>query len=142
MSFGSKAGGGFNELTKAYKAAPSIESYVKLRRENPKAGIEVSILGGIEPLFYMETELRRFGIDPQLVAGIMDSDANAISEISLYLMEKIIEARSLKKGGKAKRAHALHYRHFISRGLRSAQLTLQALRGRSQERRLKRRCAQ
>ena len=45
MSFGSKAGGGFNELTKAYKAAPSIESYVKLRRVNPKAGIEVLFSG-------------------------------------------------------------------------------------------------
>src|SRR5216684_5493799 len=90
---------GFNELSKAYKKTPSIENYVKLRRGNPTAEIEIAVLGGMEPLFYMEQELRRYGIDPGLIAGTMDADPAAISEISLQLMEKIIEARQLAKAG-------------------------------------------
>jgi hypothetical protein len=65
---------GFNEFSKAYKKAPSIENYVKLRRENPDAEIEVGVIGGVEQLMYMQHELRRYGIDPQLVAGTMDAD--------------------------------------------------------------------
>ncbi len=98
---------GFNELSKAYKKTPSIENYVKLRRGNPTAEIEIAVLGGMEPLFYMEQELRRYGIDPGLIAGTMDADPAAISEISLQLMEKIIEARQLAKAGET---------HLIRRG--------------------------
>jgi hypothetical protein len=79
-----------------------------LRRTNPEAEIEISVLGGIEPLFYMEPELQRHGIDPQLVVGAMDADSEAISEIALRLMEKIIEARKLAKAGKS---------HLTRRGL-------------------------
>ena len=98
--FGSDDGGGFNEFSKAYKKNPSIENYVKLRRENPDAEIEVAVIGGIEQLFSMEQELRRYGFDPKLVAGVMDANSAAISKISLQLMEKMIEARSLAKAGR------------------------------------------
>ena len=101
MSFGTGKKGGFNKLTRAYKNDPSIENYLKLRRRYPKAEIEIAVLGGIEPLFYMEPELRRYGIAPDLVAGVMDADPIAISEISLFLMEKIIEARTLSRAGES-----------------------------------------
>lgn len=99
---------GFNEFSKVYKKNPSLENYVKLRRENPQAEIEVSVIGGIDPLFYMEHELRKYGIDPGLVAGTMDADSSAISEISLQLMERIIEARKLSKAGET---------HLVRRGI-------------------------
>jgi hypothetical protein len=51
---------GFNELSKAYKDDPSIENYVKLRRGNPSAEIEVGVIGGMEQLMYMRRVLRRF----------------------------------------------------------------------------------
>jgi hypothetical protein len=69
MGFGSQKKGGFNKLTRAYKSDPSTENYVKLRRGYPKTEIEIAVLGGIEPLFFMEPELSRYGIDPDLVAG-------------------------------------------------------------------------
>jgi hypothetical protein len=99
---------GFNEFSKAYKEDPSIENYVKLRRENPEAEIEVGVIGGMEQLVYMQHILARYGIDPQLVAGMMDADPGAMSEISLQLMEKLIEARKLKKSGET---------HSVRRGL-------------------------
>src|SRR5664279_2824002 len=105
--FGSSAQG-FNKFSKAYKEKPSLENYVKLRRKNPKVEIEVSVIGGMDPLFAMEPELRRYGFDPLLVASIMDADPEAINEISLQLMERIIEARKLSKTGKT---------HLVRRGL-------------------------
>ena len=106
--FGSNKAGGFNKITKAYKDDPSIQNYVKLRRENSKAEIEVSIVGGFESMFYMRDEFVRHGIDPELLGGILDADKDAISEASLRLMEKIVEARAMISKGET---------HLIRRGL-------------------------
>jgi hypothetical protein len=108
QNFGSKEDGGFNEITKEYKANPSIENYVRLRRANPDAEIEVSVIGGFESMFYMRDELSRHGIEPDLLGGILDADQDAVSEISLRLMEKIIEARQAEQSGES---------HLIRRGL-------------------------
>jgi hypothetical protein len=105
---GSSEGGGFNEITKKYKADPSIENYVRLRRGNPEAEIEISKVGGFESMFYMREELARYGIDPELLGGILDADQDAISEMALRLMEKIIEARDIAADGET---------HLIRRGL-------------------------
>jgi hypothetical protein len=61
----------------------------------------VAVVGGIESLFYMQRQLERYGISANLVASVMDADCDAISEISLQLMEKIIETRKLTKAGKS-----------------------------------------
>ena len=106
--YGSDEDGGFNASSKAYKLDPSLEHYLRLRRERPDAEIEVAVLGGIDQLFYLEPELKKFGIDPDLVASAMDANPDAISELSLQLMEKIIEARSLAQDGRT---------HLVRRGL-------------------------
>ena len=101
---------GFNKLTSEYKKSPSIENYVKLRRQHPRSEIEVSVLGGIDPLFYMEPVLKQYGFDPQLIASVMDADADSISEASLQLMEKMIEARQRSMRGDThliRRGHAI-----------------------------------
>jgi hypothetical protein len=85
--YGSEEYGGFNELSKSYKENPSIEQYVKLRRENPDAEIEISVMGGLDPLFAMEPELKKYGFDPDLVACIMDAAPDAQKELSLQFME-------------------------------------------------------
>jgi hypothetical protein len=98
--YGSAPGGsGYNDETLDYKKNPTIENYVQLRRGNPKAEIEVSITGGMDQLFYMEPELKRFGFDPQMVAGVLDSDTGCIEEVSLQVMEKMIEARRRREAG-------------------------------------------
>jgi hypothetical protein len=107
-NFGSVESGGFNEITKEYKANPTIENYVKLRRANPSAEIEVGVIGGFDSMFYMREELERYGIDPDLLGGILDSDQDAIGEISLRLMEKMVEGRQIERAGET---------HLIRRGL-------------------------
>ena len=96
------------DLTATYKENPSIETYVKLRRENPDDEIEVRAHSSLEHVFFLEPELRKFGFDPSLVTGSMDGNAKAISELSLQILEKIISSRSLAKSGKT---------HLARRGL-------------------------
>ena len=55
------AEGNYNACTRAYKDNPSIELYLKLRRENPDNEIEIRFLSGLEALFCLEPELRKFG---------------------------------------------------------------------------------
>lgn len=105
---GSKDDGGYNEPSMAYKKAPSIEHYVKLRRTDPGAEIEIAVIGGMDQLFFMEEELSKFGFDPEMVASVLNADPEAISELSLQIMEKIIEARSLANAGQT---------HLTRRGL-------------------------
>ena len=105
---GSKDDGGYNEPSMAYKKAPSIEHYVKLRRTDPGAEIEIAVIGGMDQLFFMEEELSKFGFDPEMVASVLNADPEAISELTLQIMEKIIEARSLAKAGQT---------HLTRRGL-------------------------
>ncbi len=97
--FGCDLDGNFNVLTKAYKRNPTIENYLTLRRENPEGEIEVAIHGGIDQLYYMESELARYGISADEFVSVFDADNHAISRFSLFFMEKIVEARDLAKAG-------------------------------------------
>src|SRR5690554_2129937 len=97
--YGSERNGGFNAASRAYKNSPTIEHYVRLRREDPETEIEVAVIGGLDQLFFMEPELRKHGFDPALVAGVLDADPEAISELSLQIMERMIEARNLTRAG-------------------------------------------
>ena len=108
--FGSRKDGRYNELSKSYKSEPSIENYVRLRRTDPAAEIEISVIGGMEQLFFMEAELRKYGFDPAMIASVLDANTEAIGELSLQIMEKMVEAKNLAKGGQthlARRGRAI-----------------------------------
>jgi hypothetical protein len=95
-------------LSSAYKENPSIEHYVKLRRENPHSDIEVAVIGGWEQVGFLELELRKYGLDRELVKSVVYADRKSMAELSLQLLEKIIETNSLLKSGKT---------HLVRRGL-------------------------
>jgi len=100
-------GRGYNAASKAYKADPRVEKYIELRRSEPAAEIEVSVVGGFDSLFYMRDEFARFGLDPDLLGGILDANLDAIGEVALRIMEEIVAARRLQSSGET---------HLISRG--------------------------
>jgi hypothetical protein len=100
--------GGFSLLTRAYKDDPTIENYVALRRQHPNATIQVAITGALEWVWGNEEILKQFGIDPYMVSGALDADPSDISELSLQLLELIIERKKLEKAGKT---------HVVSRGV-------------------------
>lgn len=106
--YGCDPDGKINEFTKAYKSNPTIENYLRLRKENPEAEIEIAVTGGIDKLFYMEPELERFGIEAQQMASVLDANPEAISSIAFKIMENITKAKALRAIGEA---------HLIRRGL-------------------------
>jgi len=99
QDFGAEIGAGFSPSTKAYKADPTIENYVKLRRADPAADIDVSVIGGFDSVFHMRDEFGRHGINPDLLIGVLDADQRAIGEVSLRILEEIIAARRLQAAG-------------------------------------------
>jgi hypothetical protein len=103
-----EAPAGFSEFSRSYKSNPTIENYVGLRRKHPKETIEVAVTGGLDWLFGNERTLEQFGISADLVAGTLDAEPHAISELSLQLLELIIERKRVERAGKT---------HVVSRKL-------------------------
>ena len=86
-------------LSRVYKNNPTIENYISLRRTNPNTEIEVAFTNGLDWLFANSEVLRENGIDPQWFASALDADEEAISKLSLHLLEKIVERSRLGKSG-------------------------------------------
>jgi hypothetical protein len=106
--YGTSKNGGWTPESRSYKGNPTIENYVALRRGNPDAEIEVRIHGGIDQLFCVEDELRKYDIDPDKFVSVFDADQDVISFYALFFLERIIEARNLERHGET---------HLIARGL-------------------------
>ena len=99
MSYGSEKSGGFNAASKAYKSEPSIQNYLKLRRENPEAEVEVSNLGGFDSVLAMQSEFELHGFSVETMMGILDADQAVISEVSLRLLEELVRHEELSQIG-------------------------------------------
>ncbi|NNJ76139.1 MAG: hypothetical protein HKP56_13390 [Anderseniella sp.] len=88
-----------NDLSERFKTAPSIDLYVKLRRDNTDDDIELAISPGIEWLFEVGTELEKWEIPEELVAGALDADEAFICELSLVLLECLVQRREIESSG-------------------------------------------
>jgi DNA-binding CsgD family transcriptional regulator len=95
-------------LSREYKNNPTIENYLSLRRANPNAEIEVAFTSGLDWLFANENLLRENGINPQWFASALDANEEAISKLSLHLLDKIVDRSRLEKSGET---------HVMSRGV-------------------------
>ena len=104
----------FNAITRAFKANPTVENYVDLRRKHPDEVIQVHTTSDIEWLFSNQDVLEAFDIPPQLVANTLDADQESISELSLILLEKLIDRKKALKAGET---HLLRRGKAISDGL-------------------------
>ena len=91
--------GAFSSPTEAYKKNPSIENYVRVRRANPSANIEVKSVGGPERLGVMLPELQKLGLSPFLISFAFQGGIAEVSELSLQLLERMIDAKSRRKAG-------------------------------------------
>lgn len=95
------------ELSRLFKADPTIENYLKLRAENPDREIEVGVTGGLDWLLANDQLLIENDIQPRWVAGALDADHDSISRISLALLQKLADRKQLITQGKT---------HLASRG--------------------------
>ena len=99
MSFGESKKGGFNPASKAYKANPSLENYLHLRRANPSDEIEISVLGGFDSVMAMASEYEAYGLSTSQMMQILDANQEAISSIALRLIEELVHYDKLHQEG-------------------------------------------
>ena len=89
----------FMEQAVTYRKCPSIENYLRVRHEFPEVEIQVGQFAGMDPLFSLEADLKKQGVDPNLVAGAHDADEPSIDALCLHLLELLAARNQLPKGG-------------------------------------------
>ena len=101
-------------MSEAYKANPSIELYVEMRRKYPENLIEVATSASLDWLLVNGELLESYGINPQIVAGCLDAIPENIEELSLLIMENFILRRELEGEGEV---HVQSRKEIITDGL-------------------------
>lgn len=86
-------------LSREYRGVPSIQNYLSLRKAFPEKQIEFATTGGIECLIEYEVLFRDQGINLQLIFGTLEANHDAISKLSLLLLEKISDREELHQAG-------------------------------------------
>lgn len=99
--------GSFSDLSKVYKANPTPEHYLGLRRGNPGKLVEIATSWSMEWLFTNQDRLEEIGIRPIDVVGALDADEASASRVSLRLLELIVERRAREAAGET---------HLVGRG--------------------------
>jgi len=94
-------------LTKAFKSDPSIENYVRLRRENPDADIEVDVVLNYDLIDYYLERLKKHGIERELLFEALGDLRDGRAKLILTLLEKIIEARKMETPHNASRGRVI-----------------------------------
>ena len=89
-----------SQLARRYKSAPTIDNYVKLRREFPDKNFEVKMIPKSDLIFSNYEMLENSGISIELFESALNADYFSISEISLLLLENIIEKSEAEREGK------------------------------------------
>ena len=89
----------FKLLVLRYEKDPTIANYLQIRREFPKAEVEVGIFSGIDAPFKLEEKLAGQGFDPLLIAGALHADEPDIDAVCLRLLELLDAKRNLPKEG-------------------------------------------
>jgi hypothetical protein len=89
----------FKRLIVEYRREPSIENYLRVRLQFLEVEIQVGHFAGIDPLFALENELRKQGVESQLVAAALDGDEPSIDALSLRLMQCLVAREKLPRDG-------------------------------------------
>lgn len=89
----------FMNYVAAYQADATIQNYLRVRQEFPEVEIQVGQFGGLEPLFALQKDFKRQGIDPHLIAAALDADEPGIDGLCLRLLELLVVREALPKSG-------------------------------------------
>ena len=87
----------FELVVNEYSRNPTIENYLRVRREFPEVEIEIAEFAGVPSLFALREEFENQGIDPRLVAGCLSANEPAIDALCLRLMELLVEREKISK---------------------------------------------
>lgn len=89
----------FKDAVVAYRKDATIQNYLSIRQTFPEIEIQVARFGGIDALFSLEGDFKAQGINPDLIAGALDSNEPSIDALCLRLLELLAERDKLPKGG-------------------------------------------
>jgi hypothetical protein len=89
----------FKELACTYQEHPSAENYLRIRARFPETEIQVAQFAGMDPLFSLEGEFKKQGIDSEDVAAVLDGDEPSIDNMCLRLLELLVARDKLPKTG-------------------------------------------
>lgn len=89
----------FKQFVLGYEKHPTVANYLQIRYEFPEVEIQVGYFGGIEALFALEKEFASQGIDPMLIAGVLEGNEPDIDELCLRLLGLIASKDKLPKEG-------------------------------------------
>lgn len=81
----------FKKTVVDYRRSPTLENYLRVRRDFPEVEIQIGKFGGLDAVLTLEDDFRKQGIDPDLVAACLDSDEPSIDALCLRLIEKLVE---------------------------------------------------
>jgi hypothetical protein len=88
----------WKSLLDAYDNEPTMINYVRLKRAYGVSAVVQKFMD-FDP-HTITKELRHFGIEPSLVSGALDGNEFDIEELSVRLMERLIERESFEKEGR------------------------------------------
>jgi hypothetical protein len=91
----------FKELVVAYRREPTIEHYVRFRREFPEVELWIFQIGGPDPFFALQKKFLEQGIDHHSlqIEAVTAADEPSIDALSLRLLERLIARGKLPKDG-------------------------------------------
>ena len=75
----------------AFRDEPTLENYLKLRRKYPNQEFDFSTLPGLDWIHKNEALLAKWNLTADLVSGATRGEEQAISELSLRLLERLLE---------------------------------------------------
>jgi hypothetical protein len=96
----------FRKLAETYQEQPTLENYLRLRRDIPEAEIDVGVFAGLDQIEILEGELNKHEVLAQLVVGSLNA-----YELSLRLMECLVARDNLPNEGPG---HITRRRNAIS----------------------------
>ena len=101
-------------LANEYRKNRTIENYAALRKQCPRARVEIGVLesvdtrarvktgvlGSVDTFVGLKVELKEIGIDhPSLLIDALDADNDGIDKTCLHLIDKLIERRAKENQG-------------------------------------------
>ena len=88
----------FMKAVVAYRREPSIEHYLRVRREFPEVEIQVALFGELAIVSDLKDLFEEQGIELHLIAEAMDGTGPSIDALSLRLMQLLTEGKHQKSG--------------------------------------------
>lgn len=83
-------------VRREYLKTPTLETYVRLREENPLVDFDVSTTGGFGWVLERQDEILGCGLDLEPVLGCLDADLKSQERFALAPIQKIIERKDDK----------------------------------------------